>query len=318
MQGQSEQTASALTVVTAHLDAQRSRDLDAVRASLSDTFAEHIEHAPTRDADALLDAFAASWRATTMQTLFVDEINLVDDEIVTVRYRAIPIADPAKRVRRDVPSILGYAVHEVRDGRIATTWRYEVPLSSPAATTRSSTAMTEPADDAEAATHDGPASTPRERSLLRRVAVRVLAVLAFAVALLVNELVLSTPVIAMTTWVGGPTTFAVLVPIYSAIGFGLAFVVLSRCRRSVAPGRLERFVTADAERPQLQRIRRLVQAGTSVGFVLSSVIFASPATVWLLWQVGFRKRANLLALVSSTIFAAVFVASYAGFTSLFV
>jgi hypothetical protein len=133
---------------------------------------------------------------------------------------------------------------------------------------------------------------------------------------LVVEPVWAAPVVATTAWRGGTLAFAVWVPLYFALGYGASLLVIWRAARRAPAGWFERWLREGADRPYLRRVRRLVQAGTLIGFVLSSMLFGALVTTWLLMELGRRTHIRRHALVSSLIFSISFVGFYAGLSSL--
>ena len=135
-------------------------------------------------------------------------------------------------------------------------------------------------------------------------------------SMLVAEPVWAAPVVATTAWRGGGLAFALLVPIYFALGYIASIVVIRRATKSATTGWFERWLSEGADRRYLRRVRRLVQAGTLIGFILSSMLFGAIITTWLLLQLGRHRHIRRDAAASSLIFSVGFVGFYAGIASL--
>ena len=144
---------------------------------------------------------------------------------------------------------------------------------------------------------------------------RLIGGLTVLLSLLVAEPVWAAPVVATTAWRGGGLAFALLVPVYFALGYIASRMVIRRAK-GTASGWLERWLSGGADRRYLQGVRRLVQAGTVIGFVLSSMLFGAIITTWLLLQLGRNRHIRRDAAVSSFIFSVGFVGFYAGIASL--
>jgi hypothetical protein len=135
-------------------------------------------------------------------------------------------------------------------------------------------------------------------------------------SLLIAEPVWAAPIVATTAWRGAGVAFALFTPLYFALGYGASMVVVRRSKTSATTGWFERWLSEGAERRYLRRVRRLVQAGTMIGFILSSMLFGGIVTTWLLLQLGRRRHIRRDAMTSSLIFAIGFVGFYAGIASL--
>jgi hypothetical protein len=96
----------------------------------------------------------------------------------------------------------------------------------------------------------------------------------------------------------------------------VSLLVIRRAKTRDTNSRFERLLSGQADRRSLRRVRRLVRAGTVIGFVLSSMLFGSIITTWLLVQFGRQGHIRRDAMLSSLIFSAWFVGFYAGIASL--
>ncbi|MEO5840780.1 MAG: nuclear transport factor 2 family protein [Acidimicrobiales bacterium] len=279
------------------LDADAHHDFAGYRALLADEFTERTEGRVTsgRGDDAAYAA-ARSWVLAPSAHRRVDDINEAPG-YVTVRYRLDQAVPPGVAVRERPGNFLGYSVYETREGHIIRAGHFfseqrEPEVAPPAISTT-----------------DVAARRRTHRN-------RLLGGLGVLLSLLVAEPVWAAPVVATTAWRGGGLAFALLVPVYFALGYVASLVVIRRAKGS-ASGWFERWVSGGADRRYLRGVRRLVQAGTVIGFVLSSMLFGSIVTTWLLLHLGRTRHIRRDAAVSSLIFSAGFVGFYAGIASLF-
>jgi hypothetical protein len=285
------------------LDAERRRDLARYRELLADDFTEQTDDLPEiRDAEDAVYAAARSWALAPTGHLTVDDIHETAG-CVTVRYRlddALPIGAPPDR---RPASFLGYSIYETADGHIIRAAHFLRERDR-------STTVTSRTSEAPPASSDSP--RPRRRSRGRRL----LGGLAVALTALLSEPLYAAPVVATTAWRNGALAFAIWAPIYFALGYAAASIVVRRVGRRAPVSWFDRWLRKGAERRSMRRIRRLVQAGTWLGFALSSAIFGGIVTTWLLMELGRRDHIRPLALASSAIFAVSFVGLYAGLASL--
>lgn len=307
--------APAADLVRRLLDADAHHDLARYRALLDDEFIELTEgEVVSRRGDDAAYTAARSWALAPSAYRRIDDINEAAG-CVTVRYqleRAVPVGIA---VRERPGKFLGYSIYETREGHIIRAAHFfseqrEAPGPPPEATEYHNAASTE-----AALADTGP---PRELSTRRRTHwQRLLSGLTVLLSMLVAEPVWAAPVVATTAWRGGGLAFGLFVPLYFALGYGAALVVIRRARTSTTSvGWLERWLSEGSERRYLQRVRRLVQAGTFVGFVLSSMLFGGIVTTWLLLQLGRRRHIRRDAMASSLIFSIWLVGFYAGIASL--
>ena len=291
------------------LDADARHDLARYRELLADEFTEMAEGEVTsRRADDAAYAAARSWALAPSAYRHVEEINETAG-CVTVRYR-LDHALPVGSVPRDRPrNFLGYSIYETRDGHVIRAGHFfsEQPNGAPPTTAS-------PALDPCPGPSDPSSEERAQRRRTRRR--RVLGALTVAVSLLIAEPVWAAPVVATTAWRGGAVACALLMPLYFALGYAASMFVIRRAARRARAGWFERWLRGSADRHYLRRVRRLVQAGTLIGFMLSSILFGPIVTTWLLIELGRRDHLRRHALVSSLIFAISFVGSYAGVASL--
>jgi hypothetical protein len=286
------------------LDADAHHDLTGYRALLADEFTEQTEGEVTsRRGDDAAYAAARSWALAPSAYRSVDDISEAPG-YVTVRYR-LDRAAPVGIAPRERPgNFLGYSIYETRDGHIVRAGHFysEQKVAEPV--------RTEPVAL--------PAAVAVEESVHRHSnRHRVLSGLTLLLSLLVAEPVWAAPVVATTAWRNGLLAFALFVPLYFALGYGASLVVIRRATTSRENSWFERWLSGGADRRYLRRVRGLVQAGTVAGFVLSSILFGSIITTWLLVQFGHQRHIRRDAMVSSLIFSMGFVGFYAGITSLF-
>ncbi|MEO8696626.1 MAG: nuclear transport factor 2 family protein [Acidimicrobiales bacterium] len=284
------------------LDADAHHDLTAYRALLADEFTERTEGEVTsgRGDDAAYVA-ARSWALAPSAHRRVDDINEAPG-CVTVRYRLDHAVPPGIAARERPGNFLGYSIYETREGHIIRAAHFfseqrETDIA-PAVTAHASAAVL---DDVAA------------RRRTRRN--RLIGGLTVLLSLLVAEPVWAAPVVATTAWQGGGLAFASLVPVYFALGYVASLVVIRRAKGS-ASGWFERWLSGGADRHYLRGVRRLVRAGTVIGFVLSSMLFGAIVTTWLLLQLDRSRHIRRDAAVSSLIFSVGFVGFYAGIASL--
>jgi hypothetical protein len=322
------------------LDAEAHHDLDGYRALLADEFTERTEGEITSQrGDDAAYAAARSWALAPSAYRRIDDISEAPG-CVTVRYR-LDHAVPVGITSRHRPSnFLGYSIYETRDGHIIRAGHFfseerepadalaDAPSGTTAPTPRSE-GRSGPTPRSEGRSGPTPRSegrsgpTPRSegRSGLdlsarkRRQRHRLLGGLTVMLSMLVAEPVWAAPVVATTAWRGGGLAFALLVPIYFALGYIASIVVIRRATKSATTGWFERWLSEGADRRYLRRIRRLVQAGTLIGFILSSMLFGALITTWLLLQLGRHRHIRRDAAASSLIFSVGFVGFYAGIAS---
>ena len=301
------------------LDAEAHHDLAGYRALLADEFTERTEGEVTsRRGDDAAYAAARSWALAPSAYRQIDDINEAPG-CVTVRYR-LDRAVPAGIASRERPSnFLGYSIYETRDGHIIRAGHFFSEQREPADVSSASAELagasaesTRPsrADRYEVA----PPVDPSQRKRTRRH--RMLGGLTVMLSMLVAEPVWAAPVVATTAWRSGGLAFALLVPTYFALGYIASLVVIRRATSSATSGWFERWLSEGADRRYLRRVRRLVQAGTLIGFILSSMLFGAIVTTWLLLQLGRHRHIRRDAATSSLIFSVGFVGFYAGIASL--
>jgi hypothetical protein len=316
----------ALGIVRGLIDAEERRDLARYRQLLADDFVEQVNgHTITADADDAAYAAARVWSLSPGAHRLVDDIHAASG-FVTVRYRLVDALPPGAPASTRPAPYVGYSVYRTSGGHVHHALHHiAAPSSSRVGRAPTPGAAREAAPvlapdvidlrDGAATLTPAVASTagaPRPRSMFRRI----LGVLAVIVGLLLTEPLWVAPVVALAAATNGLTAFAVLAPIYFAVSVVVSFVVIARSTRQHAAGRLERLLTAEVDRPYLRRIRRLVQAGRVVGFVLASMFLGAVATTWLLLQLDRASRIRQMAVLSSIVFAVYFVGFYAGLTAL--
>ena len=290
------------------LDADAHHDLAGYRALLADEFTERTEGEITsRRADDAAYAAARSWALAPSAYRQIDDISEAPS-CVTVRYRLDRAVPPGITAHERPGNFLGFSIYETRDGHIIRAGHF---FSEQRESERREVASA-PSVDAE-----GLASRSEGRSGLARTRRRrVVGALTVLLSLLVAEPVWAAPVVATTAWRGGGLAFALLVPIYFALGYIASLVVIRRATTRATTGWFERWLSEGADRRYLRRVRRLVQAGTLVGFILSSMLFGAIVTTWLLLQLGRNRHIRRDAATSSLIFSVGFVGFYAGIASL--
>jgi hypothetical protein len=222
---------------------------------------------------------------------------------VTVRYR-LDHAVPVGITSLGRPgNFLGYSIYETREGHIVRAGHFFVEQRDHRELYAPETAVG--------------AILPPDSVVHRRSRRQwILASLTLLLSVLLAEPVWAAPVVATTAWRGGTFAFALFFPLYVAIGYGASLLIIHRAVTRNAAGRIERWLSAEADRRHLRRIRRLVQAGTFFGFVLSSVFLGAIVTTWLLMQFGGRRHIRRDAIASSVFFSTFFVGFYAGVASL--
>jgi len=302
------------------LDADAHHDLAGYRALLADEFVERTEGEVTsRRADDAAYAAARSWALAPSAYRQIDDISEAPS-CVTVRYRLDRAVPPGITAHERPGNFLGFSIYETRDGHIIRAGHFLSEQSEPAGTP---TVVAEVASRSEG--RSGLASRSEGRSGLasrseglrtRTRRHRVLGALTVLLSLLVAEPVWAAPVVATTAWRGGVVAFALLVPVYFALGYIASLVVIRRATTSTTTGWFERWLSEGADRRYLRRVRRLVQAGTLIGFILSSMLFGAIVTTWLLLQLGRNRHIRRDAATSSLIFSVGFVGFYAGIASL--
>jgi hypothetical protein len=284
------------------LDADAHHDLAGYRALLADEFTEQTEGEITsRRGDDAAYAAARAWALAPSAYRTIEDINEAPG-CVTVRYR-LDGAVPVGVATGERPgNFLGYSIYETRDGHVIRAGHFfseqrgqEPPRTAP---------LEQPA-------------APHEESARRRSRRHpVLSGLTLLLSLLIAEPVWAAPVVATTAWRNGLVAFTLFVPLYFALGYGASLVVIRRSSTTNATGWFERWLSGGAERRYLRPVRGLVQAGTVIGFVLSSMLFGGIITTWLLVQFGRTMHIRREAMVSSLIFSVGFVGFYAGVASL--
>jgi hypothetical protein len=285
-------------------DAEARRDLTRYRALLADEFTERAEgEIASRGADDAAYVAARSWALAPARRRTVDEIHETSG-CVTVRYR-LDDALPTGAEPHDVPGdYIGYSIYETREGHIVRAAHFFADRREATAPSNGEVA-TSTVDDTE---------TVRPRGAARRG--RLIGALTVALSALLVEPLWAAPVVATSAWRNGAVAFAVWAPVYFALGYGASLVVVRRMARHAPAGWFERLLRNDAERRSMQRVRRLVQAGSAVGFVVSSLLFGAIVTTWLSMELGRREGIRRRAALSSLIFSVGFVAFYAGLAAL--
>ena len=307
------------------LDADAHHDLAGYRALLADEFTERTEGEVTsRRADDAAYAAARSWALAPSAYRQIDDISEAPS-CVTVRYRLDRAVPPGITAHERPGNFLGFSIYETRDGHIIRAGHFfseqrESEQREAASAPSVDVDVASPSYDAAVSRSEGPAglaSRSEGRSGLARTRRRrVVGALTVLLSLLVAEPVWAAPVVATTAWRGGGLAFALLVPIYFALGYIASLVVIRRATTRATTGWFERWLSEGADRRYLRRVRRLVQAGTLVGFILSSMLFGAIVTTWLLLQLGRNRHIRRDAATSSLIFSVGFVGFYAGITSL--
>jgi hypothetical protein len=322
LRGQRDEAPTAMPrpseLVRRLLDADAHHDLAGYRALLADEFTERTEGEVTswRGDDAAYAA-ARSWALAPSAYRRIDDINEAPG-CVTVRYR-LDRAVPAGIASRERPSnFLGYSIYETRDGHIIRAGHFFSEQREPVDAASASELAGAPSESTRPSRANGDGVAPfvdlSERKRTRRN--RMLGALTVMLSMLVAEPVWAAPVVATTAWRGGSLAFALLVPTYFALGYIASLVVIRRATSSATSGWFERWLREGADRRYLRRVRRLVQAGTLIGFILSSMLFGAIVTTWLLLQLGRRRHIRRDAATSSLIFSVGFVGFYAGIASL--
>jgi len=290
------------------LEADAHHDLAAYRALLADEFTERTEGEVTsgRGDDAAYVA-ARTWALAPSAHRRVEDINEAPG-CVTVRYRLDHAVPPGLAVRDRPGNFLGYSIYETREGHIIRAAHFF--------SEQRDTAAAPPIAERAVVVEGAPVTLQDDDAARRRThRNRLIGALTVVLSLLVAEPVWAAPVVATTAWRGGGLAFALFVPVYFALGYVASLVVIRRAKGS-ASGWFERWLSGGAERQYLRGVRRLVQAGTVIGFVLSSMLFGAIVTTWLLLQLGRSRHVRRDAAVSSLIFSVGFVGFYAGIASL--
>jgi hypothetical protein len=154
-------------------------------------------------------------------------------------------------------------------------------------------------------------ATVDARSWARRLAV----VAGLVVYTIWDEALLSSPVVASVGWIGAWPTFLAFAALYGSGGFVLSLLVVRAYARRLGgeTSRLERWVEREAHDGRQGWARRLLLRSGWVGFAVASFALGPIVTTWLLYASGrFRTRIAGVALASSAIFGATFVAPYCG------
>jgi hypothetical protein len=318
----------SIGIVRGLLDAEERRDLARYRQLLADDYVEQVNgQTITSDADDAAYAAARGWALSPQAHRIVDDIHATSG-FVTVRYRLVDALPPGAPASTKPAAYVGYSVYRADDGHVRHALHHIALPSAPPVTRLGTDAA--PGLEVEVPSglvpdvidlRDGaPTLTPAPTQLVgtpaRSWPRRVLAALGIIVGIVITEPLFAAPVIAMAAWAGGLRTFLVLVPIYFVGSLALSLLVIARSARQSPAGRLERLLTAEVDRSYLRRIRRLVQAGRVLGFVLASMFLGSVATTWLLIQLEQTAHLRRSAAVSSVLFALYFVGFYAGLTAL--
>lgn len=306
----------ALECVRQFVEAENRRDLVHVRALLHDECGWRVNgHLVSVGAADTATVLAHDWAAAPSPTLDIEDLGSIG-EWVTVRYRLSDAAQPG--TGRPVAGLLGYTVFEVQDSRIIRMWQY-VNVHDPAAQSlRSSSHAVEHRLGADASIEPGPPPPVPHRPARRRLVRRLPAIAAVTVALVLDELFFSTPVVATTARLGAVRTTALLSPIYFVVGLLGCWIVLRIYDRNTgtSSGVLERWATRLANSRHGRAAHRLLRGARIPGFLISAAVLGGPPTVWALRSFGLRRSVWALAVLSSAIFAVTFVGIYAGVASL--
>ena len=144
---------------------------------------------------------------------------------------------------------------------------------------------------------------------------RLLVVAGLVVYTIWDEALLSTPVVAMTGWLGPWPAFVLFAILYGTGGFVISLLVVRAYARRLGgeESRLERWVEKEAADGRQSWARRLLLRSGWVGFAVASFALGPIVTTWLLYAAGrHRSRVVAVALSSSAIFGVTFVAPYCG------
>lgn len=171
--------------------------------------------------------------------------------------------------------------------------------------------MREAAEGDDRAVDPDPVAPITVRRVLRTIA-SVVAVVAYTIW---DEVLLSTPVVLSTAWIGPWATFTVFVALYGGGGLAVTVLVVRAYRRRLGRGtsRLQGWVEREADLRRYRWARRLLLDSGWPGFFVASFALGPIVTTWLLVASG-RVRDDVwrTAAVSAAVFAVTFVGPYCG------
>lgn len=135
-----------------------------------------------------------------------------------------------------------------------------------------------------------------------------------AVLYLWDDVFWAVPVIEASRRFGPALAFVTFAVLYGGGSFvaSLWVVRLHDAWSSGRPSRLAAWFDRQERRGRARRSVRMLAAGRTVGFVLSSWLLGGIATTWLLLHLGRRQNITSRAALASAIFAVTFVGSYVG------
>lgn len=157
-----------------------------------------------------------------------------------------------------------------------------------------------------------------QRSVARRVARTTAIVVAAIVATIFDEAIFSTPIVATTAAIGAVPAALGFFVLYGVGGAVVSVVVARRYDRRLdgGPGRLERWLTLPDDDRRVRWVGRLLDRGSALAFVVSSVLLGPIVTTLLVRSMRRDQALRTLASTSSIVWAAGFVATYAGIAQL--
>jgi hypothetical protein len=172
--------------------------------------------------------------------------------------------------------------------------------------------------DGDQATGEDRSTAPPPRSAARRVARGVVLVLAAIVATIFDEAIFSTPIVLATGAFGAGTASVAFFVLYSIGGAVVSIVIARRYDRRLAggPGRLERWLAMPEDDRRVQWARRLLDRGGFLAFLVSSVLLGPIVTTLLVRAMRRDQGLRAVGTSSSVLWAAGFVATYAGIAQL--
>lgn len=153
---------------------------------------------------------------------------------------------------------------------------------------------------------------------VRRVARTVALVAAAIVATIFDEAIFSTPIVLATGAFGAGAAAVAFFVLYSVGGAVVSIVIARRYDRRLGggPGRLERWLAMPEDDRRVQWARRLLLRGGLAAFAISSVLLGPIVTTLLLRAMRRDQGLRVVGVSSSVLWAAGFVATYAGIAHL--